>query len=155
MTTIEPQERETTLGEWIHRPLMAVDPDLEPFFDGLKAHEFPLLRCKRCGTWWFPYTLCTHHPDIPSFDEMEWVASSGRGAIFAKIVVHQVADRAFADEVPYALAIVALDEGPHFPARLVECDPAKVSTGMRVEVTYVDSEEAGHTLPLFRPVSGA
>jgi uncharacterized protein len=142
----------TKLGDWIHRPLVGVDPDLEPFFEGLKAHEFPLLRCKRCGSWWFPYTLCTRHEDIPGFDEMEWVPSSGRGTVFAKTVVHQVADAAFADEVPYALAIVALEEGPHFPARLVDCDPQAVHAGMAVEVIYVDSDEAGHTLPLFRPI---
>jgi uncharacterized OB-fold protein len=138
------------LGDWIHRPLVDVDPDLEPFFDLLREHVFPLLRCKRCGTWWFPYTLCTHHPDIPDFDEMEWVPSSGRGTIFSKIVVHQVVDAAFADEVPYVLAIVALDEGPHFPGRLVECDPDEVHVGSRVEVGYVDSAEAEHTLPVFR-----
>jgi uncharacterized protein len=150
--TSQPQEYSTTLGEWIHRPVVPADQDLEPFFEGLKAHEFPLLRCKRCGTWWFPYTVCTHHPDIPDFDEMEWAPSSGRGAVFTKIVVHQVVDPAFADEVPYALAIVALDEGPHFPARLIDCDPESVKTGTRVEVVYVDSKEADQTLPLFRPV---
>lgn len=139
------------LGDWIHRPLNGVDPNLEPFFERLTAHEFALLRCKRCGSWWFPYTLCTHHDDIPGFDEMEWVPSSGRGTIFVKTVVHQVSDPAFADEVPYALAIVALEEGPHFPARLVDCDPRAVGAGTAVEVVYVDSEEAGHTLPLFRP----
>jgi uncharacterized protein len=128
-----------------------LDPDLEPFFDLLRDHVFPLLRCKRCGTWWFPYTICTHHADIPDFDEMEWVPSSGRGTIFAKIVAHQVVDPAFADEVPYVLAIVALEEGPHFPARLVDCKPEDVEVGTPVEVTFVDSAEAGHTLPVFRP----
>src|SRR5271167_2451385 len=126
-------ETKTTLGDWIHRPLVGVDADLEPFFDALKAHEFRLLRCKRCGTWWFPYTICTLHADIPDFDEMEWVPSSGRGTVFAKVVVQTVADQAFADEVPYALAIVALEEGPHFPARLIDCDPAAVNVGTRVE----------------------
>jgi uncharacterized protein len=146
-------EIRTPLGDWIHRPLVGVDATLIPFFEGLKAHEFPLLRCKRCGSWWFPYTVCTNHADVPRFDEMEWVPSSGRGTIFASIVVEQVVDAAFADEVPYVLAIVALEEGPHFPARLVDCGPEDVHTGLAVEATYVDSDQANHTLPLFRPVA--
>ena len=139
------------LGEWIHRPMTGIDPDLIPFFEGIKQHRFPLCRCKRCGRWWFPYTLCRHHDDIPEFDEMEWATSSGRGTIFAKVVVHQVIDPAATAEVPYALAIVELEEGPHFPARLVECDPHAAQIGDRVEAVYFDSDRAGHTMVFFRP----
>jgi uncharacterized protein len=146
----EMAEPETQLGSWLHRPLQNVDPDLGEFWEGLKQHEFRLCRCTRCGSWWFPYTVCSEHDDIPDLDEMEWVPSSGRGTIFARLVVHQVWDEAFADEVPYVLAAVELEEGPLFPARLVDCQPDDVSIGSSVEVTYLDSAEAGHTLPLFR-----
>ncbi|MFC5948997.1 Zn-ribbon domain-containing OB-fold protein [Pseudonocardia lutea] len=138
------------LGPWIHRPLVAVDPDQVPFWDGLKKHEFHLCRCRLCGRDWFPFTVCRDHDDIPRIDDMEWVATSGRGKVFATTVVHQVIDADFLDEVPYVLAIIELDEGPLFPARLVECDPDAISIDDRVEVVYVDSD-AGHTLPLFRP----
>jgi uncharacterized protein len=143
----------TTLGEWVHRPLLGVDPDQAGFWEGLRAHEFPLCRCRRCGSWWWPYTVCTKHADIPEFEDMEWAPSSGRGTIFAKLVVYQADDPAFVDEVPYTLSIVSLDEGPNFPARLVDCDPDDVQIGDRVEVVYLDSEQAGHTLAFFRPVA--
>ena len=141
----------TELGEWVHRPLGAFDPDLAPFMNGLRDHEFRLCRCTRCGSWWFPFTVCNKHPEMLGFEDMDWVQGSGRGAIFAKLVIHQVTDPAFAAEVPYVLAIVELDEGPHFPARLIHCDPETIEIGARVEVTFVDSERAGHTLPFFRP----
>jgi uncharacterized protein len=140
------------LGPWIHRPLRAVDPDLAPFWEGLKQHEFLLCRCRRCGSWWFPFTVCNLHDDLPDYAEMEWAASSGRGTIFAMLVVHQVVDEAFVDEVPYVLAMVELEEGPHFPARLIG-SAESFRIGDRVEVTYVDSDQAGHTLPLFGAVS--
>jgi len=140
----------TPLGPWIDRPLLAVDPDQLPFWQGLKKHEFHLCRCSRCGSWWFPFTLCRHHDDIPDFDEMQWTASSGRGTVFAKTVVHQVIDADFLAEVPFVLAIIEMDEGPHFPGRLIDCDPEVVDIGHRVEAVYVDSA-AGHTLPFFRP----
>jgi uncharacterized protein len=144
----------SSLGSWIHRPLRAIDPDVVAFWDGLKQHEFLLCRCQRCGSWWFPFTVCNLHGDLPDYAEMEWVASSGRGTIFAMLVVHQVVDEAFSDEVPYVLAMVELDEGPHFPARLVGSSES-FRIGDSVEVVYVDSDQAGHTLPLFRAVSEA
>jgi uncharacterized OB-fold protein len=141
---------DAALGPWIDRPLLGIDPDQMPFWDGLKKHEFHLCRCGRCGRWWFPFTLCRDHDDIPDFDEMRWTASSGKGTVFAKTVVHQVIDADFVNEVPFALAIIELDEGPLFPGRLVECDADTIGIGDRVEAVYVDST-AGHTLPLFRP----
>jgi uncharacterized protein len=140
----------TKLGDWIHRPLLGVDPDQAPFWDGLKDHEFLLCRCARCGTFWFPFTLCDRHPELVEFEDMIWTATSGRGTVYAKLVVHQVADPDFTAEVPYVLAMVALDEGPFFPARLIDCDVEEVEVGTLVEVTYVDSTESGQTLPLFR-----
>lgn len=140
----------TTLGPWIHRPVTGIDPDQLPFWEGLKKHEFHLCRCTRCGRCWFPFTLCPDHDDIPDIDDMEWTATSGKGTVFAKTVVHQVTDADFAAEVPYALAIIELDEGPLFPGRLIDCDAEAIGIGERVEACYVDSQ-AGHTLPVFRP----
>jgi uncharacterized OB-fold protein len=56
--------------------------------------------------------------------------------------------------VPYVIAIVALDEAPglHLSTRLVDVDPADVTIGMRVRVTF---EQRGDVwLPLFRPCHG-
>jgi uncharacterized OB-fold protein len=80
------------------------------FWDGLTAHEFKLCPCTRCGRWYFPYTICNRHEAIPEFHEMVWVPASGLGTIFAKLVVHQVRDPDFASEVPYALAMVELED---------------------------------------------
>ncbi|MFJ8023540.1 Zn-ribbon domain-containing OB-fold protein [Streptomyces sp. NPDC096311] len=148
MATVLTQS-EAKLGDWVHRKIQNIDPDLAPFWQGFNEHEFKLCRCSRCGSWWFPYAVCDRHPEIPDFDVMEWVPSSGRGTIFAMLVINQVVDMAFAGEVPYAITIVALDEGPHFPARIIG-DPSQVAIGSPVEVVFLDSAESGQTLPLFR-----
>lgn len=142
----------TKLGPWVKRQLPPLDPEVVPFWEGLRKHEFLLCRCKRCGSCYFPYTVCVMHPDIPDFSEVEWAPSSGRGKVFARLIVHQVSDSAYAEDIPYALVIVELDEGPLFPTRIVDSDPEQVKIGMPVEVAYYDVPEAGHTLPLFRPV---
>ncbi|HVA23235.1 MAG TPA: OB-fold domain-containing protein [Chloroflexota bacterium] len=132
--------------------LAEVDHEILPFWEGLKRHEFLLFRCKRCAACYWPAAYCRNHDDSPSLDEMEWVPTSGRGRVHASVVVHQVADQAYADELPYALAIVELEEGPVFPTRVIDCDVAAVRIGLPVEVAYRDVPANDITLPLFRPI---
>ena len=46
------------------------------------------------------------------FREMDVDANGGRGRIFSYVVYHRVYHPAFAQEVPYAVAVIELDEGP-------------------------------------------
>ena len=74
---------------------------------------------------------------------------SGRGQVHSFTVDrvgHVPALRAL---VPYAVAIVELEEGPRMTARLVDCDADAVKVGMPVSVAYEDVEDA--TLVHFRP----
>jgi uncharacterized OB-fold protein len=138
-------------GPWTAQPLSQISPEILPFWEHLKSHSFRIVRCTRCGTTYWPFTVCNKHDDIPSIDEMEWSEVSGRGTIFAVVVVERVQDEAYADEVPFALAMIELDEGPLFPSRIIDADPLMVGIGDRVEVAFVDIPAAGHTLPFFRP----
>lgn len=128
-----------------------LDEDILPFWDGLKEHQFRLFRCRTCGAHYWPMAYCRQHDDILPLETMEWVPTSGRGTVFAWVVVHQVMDPAYADELPYALALVELEEGPLFPTRIIDCDPGQVREGVSVEIAYEDVAETGMTLPLFRP----
>jgi uncharacterized OB-fold protein len=138
-------EEQVTLDE--------VDPEILPFWEGLKQHRFLLFRCKRCGACYWPAAYCRKHDDIPALDEMEWAPTSGKGRVHAWVVVHEVADKAYAAEVPYALAMVELDEGPILPTRLVDCALSDVRVDLAVEVKFVDVATTGVTLPLFRPAA--
>jgi uncharacterized protein len=128
------------------------DEDIHPFWDGLKEHKFLLYRCKRCGACYWPMALCREHQDIPRIDEMEWVPTSGKGKVFTWVIVHQVLNPALKDDLPYALAMVEMDEGPLVSTRIVGCEARDVHVGMPVEVQYEDVEATGMTLPLFRPI---
>jgi uncharacterized OB-fold protein len=48
-------------------------------------------------------------------------------------------------------AVVELDEGIRMPTNIVGCEPESVAPGDRVEVEYLDVDEA-LTLPVFRRV---
>lgn len=132
-------------------PLPHLDDDIVPFWEGLKRHQFLLFTCQRCGARYWPYAYCRNHDEIPRLEEMEWQPASGRGKVFAFIVVHQVTNPAWRDDVPYPLALVELEEGPLFGARIVGCRPEEVSIGMQVEVVYRDVPEHGYTFPDFQP----
>ena len=136
---------------WRETTLDSLDEDIVPFWEGLTRHEFLLFRCQRCGACYWPATYCIKHTDIPRLEEMQWEPTSGTGTIFTWTIVHQVIDPAFAELVPYPLAMVELDEGPMFGTRIVGCDPHEVRVGMQVEVAYEDVLETGITWPLFRP----
>ena len=127
------------------------DHDVFPFWDGLKEHRFLLHRCWLCGTFHWPMTLC-RACDNATFDDMEWVPTSGRGTIFSYGIVHRATTPAWKSEVPYAAVLVELDEGPIFPTRLSGHAPDDLAIGMAVEVDYQDVPETGLTLPLFKPV---
>jgi uncharacterized OB-fold protein len=55
------------------------------------------------------------------------------------------------DEVPFVAAIIDLEEGVRMTSNVVDVDPASMTIGMPVEVTFVD--EGMYVLPRFRPSS--
>ena len=82
--------------------------------------------------------------------ELEWIDASGRGEVFSYVIMHQIYHTSFAKRVPYAVAEIKLDEGPHVISNIIDCPPHEVHIDMPVEVTF---EKLGDTiaLPLFRP----
>jgi uncharacterized OB-fold protein len=71
-------------------------------------------------------------------DQVEWVTASGRGKILSFTTVYRPVTKAFAEDVPYVVALITLDEGPQMMSNVVGCPPEKVKIGMRVEVTFED-----------------
>jgi uncharacterized OB-fold protein len=65
-------------------------------------------------------------------------------------VFHRAFHPAWAGDLPYVVAIVALDEGPHIVTNIVGCPPGDVRCAMPVEVVF-DDVAPGATIPRFRP----
>ena len=66
--------------------------------------------------------------------------------------VDQAFDPAFADSLPYNVAIVTLDEGPRLVTNVVECDNGDLRIGMRVSVHFEEVAD-GVTVARFAPES--
>ena len=82
-------------------------------------------------------------------DEIEWRPASGRGRISTWTRVHKAWFPAFADEVPYAVVQVELDEGPRLTSRLVSAPDGDIAVGRRVEAVFTDVDDE-LTLHAFR-----
>jgi len=85
--------------------------------------------------------------DCGSFD-YEWAKSSGRGQVFSWATTGQPMLPQFADAVPYATAIVELEEGVRMATWVVDVRPDELSIGLPVEVVFDDVTSAV-TLPKF------
>jgi uncharacterized OB-fold protein len=83
---------------------------------------------------------------------MPWTQTAGHGRIFSYVVYHRVYHPAFAQEVPYAVAVIELDEGPRMISNVIGIAPDKLVCDMKVEVAYEPITEA-ITLPKFKPAA--
>ena len=70
--------------------------------------------------------------------------------VFTVAVMHQANHPAFAAEVPYAVAVVELDEGVRVTAQVTGSPAREVTIGMPVEVWW-DAVSPEVTVPRFRP----
>ena len=77
---------------------------------------------------------------------------SGAGTLYSYTIVNRAPSPAFAPEVPYVVAIVELDEGPHLMSNLVNCAPEAAAIGMKVKVAFREIGE-NSVLPVFEPVN--
>lgn len=137
-----------------NKPLPNIDEDIRPFWDGVKRHEFLLLRCKRCGAWYWPAAYCRNHDDkAPFMQDMEWVPASGKGTIFTFNIHYWAFHPGFKDEVPYVYALIEMDEGPMFGTNIVGTPPQEVRIGQRVEIFFEDYPDADVTVPKARLIS--
>jgi uncharacterized OB-fold protein len=83
-------------------------------------------------------------------DRIEWIAACGRARVLSFTVVRRPVSPAFADDVPYVVALVTLEEGPTMMTNIVGCVPEQVTIGMQVAVTFEDWTE-DISVPKFRP----
>lgn len=116
------------------------------YWEGCAVGELRLQACQQCDEFWFPEGPCC--PRCLSTD-FRWQAVSGRGRIWSHIRMHQKYIAAYADEVPYTVIMVKLEEGPRMYSALAE-GSAKPEVGSSVVVEFVTVGD--RVIPKFRVV---
>lgn len=137
--------------DWSQLPPPQPDPDLDTqgFWDSTAHGELRLCRCTSCGLW--------HHPPLEHCRSCAAPTAfepvAGTGTVYTFIVQRQPAVVGYLDRVPYAVAIVEVDEQPglRLTGRIVDIDVDEVHIGLRVDSRIEPLPGGGFHIPVFVP----
>lgn len=132
----------------VEAPLPVPTNESMPFWAAAKEGRLLIPRCRSCAHTWFPPTSACPSCGAEDFD---WVESMGRGTVFSYVVVHRVYHPAFADKVPYVVAIIELEEGPRILSNVVGIAPHLVGCDMPVRAVFRE-RRGDMVIPQFAPI---
>lgn len=134
---------------------MAIIPGMtdltRPYWEAAREGRLVVQECAECGA--------LQHPPLPACPNCRgaghgsvprWREVSGEGTVYSRTIVRHATHAAFADQIPYVVALVELAEGPRLVTSITGCAPEEVRVGMPVRVVFrrVTDEV---TLPYFEP----
>ena len=120
-----------------------------PFWRSVDRRAMALPRCGACGRFHFyPRPVC---PECWS-DDLDWRPVCGRGTVWSYTIVRFAhgAHVGWKTRVPYAVALIELEEGVRMMGNVVDCAVESVRTGMAVQLAYREYEDG--LIPAFVPV---
>lgn len=145
-----PTARSDGKGQSAEGLASAATPELSPpidaafFWEGAEQGELRIQRCASCGRLRHPpRPMCPYCRSL----ERDHVVASGLGEVHSFVVHHHppVPGR----DGPFAVVLVALEEGTRVVGNLLDVAPENVEIGMPVEVTFVRADD-GQMNPQWR-----
>ena len=126
-------------------PTPRPDRRSEPYWEGCRRHQLLYQRCAECSyAGLSSFTVCAQcHASSPV-----WETSAGTGSLYSWTLVWRPPDPSF--RVPYAPAVIRLDEGFWMLSAIIGCEPEVLQEGLRLAVEF-HSVSDDITLPYFRP----
>ncbi len=129
------------------KPIPVPSVESKPYWEGLKNNQLLMQRCDDCGKAWFPPAVyCPHCGSGAS----TWMPMSGRGKVYSYVVYHRVYNPAFAEDIPYTVGVIELEEGPRMISNVIGIAPAEVVCEMPVEIVF-DRVSDAIVIPKFKP----
>jgi len=121
-----------------------------PYWNAAREGRLVVQECQECHQVWHPpLPRCPHCHSA----DLGWRAVSGHGTVYTYTIVRHPTHYAFADKIPYILAIVELTEGPRLVTALTGIEPAEVRVGLPVHAVFRKVAD-GVNLPYFAPARG-
>ncbi|WP_066304220.1 Zn-ribbon domain-containing OB-fold protein [Bacillus sp. FJAT-29814] len=109
-------------------------PESEFWWEKISEHELHVQACHDCEKKWFPPV---YRCPYCASKNWEWVKTSGQGKVFSWTVVHRAFDPAFAEDLPYTVLTVELEEGAKILGRLIPSDDRfSLKADMPVKATF-------------------
>ncbi len=115
------------------------------YWKGCQNHQLLYQRCATCDYRGLgAATVCARcHATA-----LVWESSTGYGSLYSWTVVWRPPDPSF--RVPYAPAVVRLDEEVWMVSAIIGCEPEALRDGLRVAVEFHPATDE-ITLPYFTP----
>jgi len=129
------------------RPLPVITDDNRPFWTAARQHKLVLPACLDCERPFYPIGPICPFCFSP---RLTWLEMSGRGVISSFVVYHQAFFPWFKERLPYAVALVQLEEGPRINGNVLGVPSTVLHIGMPVTVVFEDVT-GEVTLPQFHP----
>jgi uncharacterized OB-fold protein len=133
-------------------PRPVPDLDTQAFWDAVGERRLVVPLCTSCGKWiWQPRPMC---PSCRTPDP-KWTEVTGEGVVASWTVLHPPVLPVWADQLPFVVLLVELDEGVRMIGQLVDDRGHLLRTdgsaeafdfGSRVSLRWRD-DESGQTLP--------
>lgn len=145
MTTPAPAVEVRNPGEWT-RPIPGPDLVSAVYWRAAAEGQLLIQRCTACDArQFYPRAMCAACGGEP-----EWEQTSGRGTVHTFTVIRRQGQKPFRDDVPYVVAMIALEEGPLMMGTVTGCPVDDVAIGMAVQA-YVVEAEPGIGVPFWEP----
>lgn len=129
------------------KPMPVIDVWSRPFWEACSQERLIAQRCDESGEVWFPPSPVS---PVTRTRKWTWVDLSGRGKIWSFVVFHQRYFKGFADDIPYNVAQIRLEEGPYFLANVVGCANDELEIDMPVRVVF-ERATSDIVIPKFTP----
>jgi len=129
------------------RALPLPTPETRHFWEGCKAGDLRLQRCRDCEKSYFPpRPFCPHCASR----DVEVYSASGKATLYSYVINHR--PRPDMGTEPHSIAVVTLAEGPRMMTNVVNCPqtPEALQLDMPLEVIF-QQESDDISLPLFQP----
>lgn len=122
-------------------------PETQLYWDKATERELWIQRCVTTGKHFFYPRAFS--PFVVGGD-VEWVRVSGRATLHSYNIMHRPVP-GFEDRVPYAIAVVQLEEGPRMMTNIVGIDNTPENLRLDMPLVVDFEERDGVVLPVFRP----
>ncbi|MBI4645811.1 MAG: Zn-ribbon domain-containing OB-fold protein [Bacteroidia bacterium] len=104
-------------------------------------YRMEAVKCKKSGKIFFPKRLICTESDCRDFDTLNL---SGKGKIETFTII-RTAPSGFEDQAPYAIGLIAMDEGIRVMGQITDCNPEELKIGDRVVSKFRRMNEDGKT----------
>jgi uncharacterized OB-fold protein len=118
-----------------------------PHWQAAGDAQLALPYCDSCRRFHWPARA--HCPQCRG--KMTWRRAGGRGRIVTFSIVRRAVNPELAEDAPYVVAFVELDEGVRLFTNIVDVQPDMLEIGMRVRCRFEAALDAGVRVPVFAP----